>query len=157
MRPYITEEQDLTLGAESEITYSFRRIEVSESRTSTPVHILLLQFTGPYGVGSAGRRDAAFLLAMSKAALTLWPPDALIFDLQALEYVWGDNICELFDIPRLVGFDLPAAVAASRLNHTPLEGILNSFIGQPPISVFLHVDRAIDHVFHAASERRTCL
>lgn len=146
MYPLILDDNDLSFAAESEIRPSFRMIAAAAGRSSAAARILLLAFDGPYGVGSAGRRDAAFLIAMSRAATALWYADALLFDLRRLDYVWGDDICGLFDVPRLVGFMLPAAIVASRANRAPLSGIINPAIDGPAADIFLQRREAIAHL-----------
>jgi len=128
-------------------------IAAAADRSSPAASILLLAFAGPYGVGSAGRRDAAYLIAMSRAATALWYADALLFDLRQLDYAWGDDICELFDVPRLVGFALPAAVLASKANHKPLAGIVNSGVGEPAAAIFIQRHRAIAHLLDTLRQR----
>lgn len=57
---------------------------------------LVLKFTGTYGIGSAGRRDADFMQAITEAALAAWRCDAVIFDLREMAYEWGDDIWRVF-------------------------------------------------------------
>jgi len=143
MATRIIDNRKLTFGQESDIRPSFRLLTATEDRRLQPLQILMLEYSGPYAVGSAGRRDAAYLLAMSRAAVTLWPGDALIFDLRELHYVWGDEISALFDIRRLVGFELPSAVIASPVNETPLRGIIGSEVGVPACEIVRKPDDAI--------------
>lgn len=79
--------------------------------------VLVLNFTGTYGIGSKGRRDADFMQAITEAALTAWNCDAVIFDLREFAYEWGNNIWGLFG--RGVRYsairDLPQALIVSDL------------------------------------------
>jgi hypothetical protein len=57
---------------------------------------LVLQFSGVYGVGSAGNSDATFMRVITLAALSAWRSDAVVFDFRELTYEWGNSIWSLF-------------------------------------------------------------
>lgn len=77
--------------------------------------VLVLKFSGTYGIGSAGRGDANFMQAITEAALTAWTCDAVVFDLRELAYEWGNDIWALFGrgIRYSAIKDLPQALVVS--------------------------------------------
>jgi hypothetical protein len=79
--------------------------------------VLLLQFSGVYGVGSAGNGDADFMRVITRAALDAWHSNAVVFDLRELAYQWGNAIWAVFGRGiRSPGAEaLPCAVVVSDL------------------------------------------
>ncbi len=59
---------------------------------SYPRDVLVMRCQGTYGFGSAGNSDATYLMAMGKAALEAFDPEALIIDMTDLHYEWGDML-----------------------------------------------------------------
>lgn len=57
---------------------------------------LVLKFAGTYGIGSAGNGDADFMLAITRAATSVWRSHAFVFDLRELSYEWRDAIWRIF-------------------------------------------------------------
>ena len=60
---------------------------------------LVLHFTGTFRVGSAGKPDATCMVGQVAAALAAWPCDAVVYDLSALNYRWGDGMIRVFAVP----------------------------------------------------------
>lgn len=60
--------------------------------------VLVVQYSGTYGIGSGGNSDAVYMTAMGKAAIEAFDPDALILDMTRLSYEWGDLIEQVFDV-----------------------------------------------------------
>jgi hypothetical protein len=58
--------------------------------------VLVLKFSGVYGVGSEGNGDAAFMHVITRAATSAWRHHAVVFDLRELSYVWGDAVWRVF-------------------------------------------------------------
>jgi hypothetical protein len=54
--------------------------------------LLVMKFSGVYGVGCEGNPDAAYMSAMSAAAVDYWQPEGTVLDLSELQYDWGDLI-----------------------------------------------------------------
>lgn len=61
--------------------------------------VLLVKFGGVYARGSAGNPDADFILAITAGACALELPDAVVFDLSAMAYEWGERIASVFSFP----------------------------------------------------------
>jgi hypothetical protein len=78
---------------------------------------LVLNFSGVYGVGSAGNGDAAFMRIITQAALSSWDSDAVVFDLRELAYEWGDAIWGVFSrgVARSRAERVPCALVVSDL------------------------------------------
>ncbi len=60
--------------------------------------VLVLRVEGVYGHGSAGNPDARSLLAALGAARALASPDAILVDLERVEYGWGDALLMLWNV-----------------------------------------------------------
>src|SRR5262245_39284058 len=87
-------------------TTPLRRVEGAEA--------LIVAFEGKYGYGSGGNRDALFMELMAKAALGIcWRSRALIFDLRAMSYEWGDAIGQPLAGP--LGINVARAIVCSGL------------------------------------------
>lgn len=56
---------------------------------------LIAKFTGDYRDGSAGKPDLRFMVGMTKTAVAIWQPAALVVDLSELRYEWGDDLADL--------------------------------------------------------------
>ncbi len=69
-------------------------------------YTLIAKFIGTYGHGSSGRADAHYILGVTKTAIDIWQPAAVVLDLSELRYEWGDEMDWLLP-PAL---DVPAAV-----------------------------------------------
>lgn len=76
---------------------------------------LVLKFSGTYGYGSGGNRDAAFMRAITLAAISAWDAGAVIFDLRELDYEWGNDIWDVFGDSSIPPFTLeePQALIVS--------------------------------------------
>jgi hypothetical protein len=57
--------------------------------------IVEIAFSGQYRPGSVGHEDAAEMLRQAEAIIIRESPDAVLFNLERLDYVWGDSICGL--------------------------------------------------------------
>src|SRR5688572_29074427 len=61
---------------------------------------LIVRFSGSYGQGSQGNRDAGYMSAVAAAGIEGWQPKALVFDLRELTYSWGDRLQNVLGIGR---------------------------------------------------------
>lgn len=79
---------------------------------------LIISFRGEYSVGSGGNGDARFMAAIVTAALTVWRCRALILDLSAMHYEWGDAILDVIYMGRYLYryAPFPTALLVSNLN-----------------------------------------
>jgi hypothetical protein len=59
-----------------------------------PLKCIVIKFAGECGKGTSNRGGgfASFMSAMIKAAIEAWRPMALVLDLRALKYEWGDEM-----------------------------------------------------------------
>ncbi len=53
---------------------------------------LIFEFSGKYGIGSEGNRDADYMEAITSAWLSICNTNAVVFDLRQMEYEWGNSI-----------------------------------------------------------------
>lgn len=75
---------------------------------------MILEFSGVYGWGSEGNRDADFIAAMKAAALEVLSAEAVVFDLRKFRYEWGNRIWNVLACHRPDGGDaLPAVLVIS--------------------------------------------
>jgi hypothetical protein len=54
--------------------------------------VKVIEYSGTYREGSAGRDDALFMLATIAAAQAAWFTAGLVIDLRQLAYSWGDEM-----------------------------------------------------------------
>jgi hypothetical protein len=77
----------------SDIQYQIFTQTDARTRRAT---VMILQFSGTFGGGSAGNDDGVVMRMITFAALSVWHADGVVFDLRELNYVWGDKIWEIF-------------------------------------------------------------
>ena len=111
--------------------------------------VMILQFSGTYGVGSDGNGDSEFMRVISLAALSAWRVHAAVFDLRQLKYEWGNGIWSVFGrgIDPSGIRDMPVAMVVSDLCR---DGFA-SCAGMVP-KMFDDLDSAIAHVGPPAIE-----
>jgi hypothetical protein len=63
-----------------------------------PKKVLVIRFEGTFGIGSGGNDDADFMVAIGNAGIHAFGPHAIITDLSALSYEWGDMMGSVIDI-----------------------------------------------------------
>lgn len=61
--------------------------------------VLVVKFSGAYRRGSDGSADGDFILTITAGACALELPDAVVFDLSAMSYEWGERIASVFSFP----------------------------------------------------------
>lgn len=97
---------DVTLEDESPIVARYR-----VERFGNGLVLLVVAWAGEYRHGSAGAPDARRMTAQVAAGLAQWSADAVVLDLSALSYRWGDGLMAVFEaaarggdtlLPRLV-------------------------------------------------------
>lgn len=74
---------------ETSLQYEFQLETTGPNRFC---YTLIAKFIGEYRDGSAGRPDVDFILGMTKLAVGIWQPAALVLDLSELKYDWGDEM-----------------------------------------------------------------
>jgi hypothetical protein len=115
----VPELQERSLGEGSQIRV---RYLTGPSSRLPGGDILVIQYAGRYGYGSAGNGDATFMCAMARAGLSAFDPFGMIHDLSELDYEWGDRLEELLTIgpdaadpgSALLGFVFSQPQAASQ-------------------------------------------
>lgn len=95
---------------------------------------LIVAFDGEYGYGSKGNSDAAFMSSMIKAGLEAWGPAALIIDLRAMSYEWGDMIGSAIaaGADRNIDSPFPTAIVVSDRNREGMTSFVQREMGQEP-------------------------
>jgi len=86
---------------------------LSPSSRRKHADILTVRHCGRYRAGCQGGPDAAYMKAMTAAALVATQPKGLIFDFSKLDYSWGDDLEEVYAIVSdcsYEGADLPFAI-----------------------------------------------
>ena len=92
--------------------------------------VLVARFSGISGHGCSNNGDAKYMSAMTTAAIFLWSPSAVLFDLRDLKYEWGDLMADLLDIPAC--HQLPSTVITSEFNRTGLTSLVSGELGIDP-------------------------
>ena len=125
----------------------------SETRFEEHPHrrVLVAKFSGVSGYGCANNGDAKYMSAMTTAAIFMWSPSAVLFDLRELQYEWGDMMAELLDIPAC--HRLPTTAIVSDLNRTGLTSLVSGELGMDPkVILFNSWDEAMKRL-HADFQR----
>jgi hypothetical protein len=84
--------QQVRIEDETRLGYEFR---LETSGRNSFCYTLIAKFLGDYRDGSAGKPDLRFIVGMTKMAVAIWYPAALVLDLSELRYEWGDDMNEL--------------------------------------------------------------
>ena len=71
---------------------------IGESKREKSNDILVIKYSGVYRFGSGGSADAAFMLALAKAAISYTDPDGIVLDISELDYQWGDDFEMVFSL-----------------------------------------------------------
>jgi len=95
---------------------------------------LIVAFEGEYGNGSKGNGDALFMTAIIKAALAAWDSVALILDLRAMMYEWGDLIgsAVFAGADRYFDAPFPTSIVISDRNREGMTSFMRDEVGQDP-------------------------
>jgi len=103
--------------------------------------VLVVAFEGDYRDGSQGAPDARLMRAVVAGALVATRPDAIVLDLRALGYRWGNNLLDVF-IPVAPGHyrSLTYALVVS----DRCEAALRSLLGGDGL-LFPTLDDAVAH------------
>ncbi|MBI3929148.1 MAG: hypothetical protein HY319_26625 [Armatimonadetes bacterium] len=75
--------------------------------------LLMARWSGLCRDGSAGADDAAFMSAVTAAALNRVPADVVVFDFTDLEYRWGNSLLSVFETVGDADLELPIAVSVA--------------------------------------------
>lgn len=81
--------------SESKIKISYGLISSSINDYS---EILVISYSGKYGIGAAGNSDAQYMYAKGEFGLNMYETAGVIIDLRELEYEWGDMLELVFTI-----------------------------------------------------------
>ncbi len=116
---------DFDLNALSSLSYRIRTCEFGGGKWKPAA--LILEFSGVYGCGSGGNRDAAFIAAIKAAALEVLSAQAVVFDLRNMRYEWGNSVWNVLRCRRPSGDALPVALVISdecRAGFASCEGMV---------------------------------
>ena len=112
--------------------------------------VLVVVCAGEYRHGSAGNPDARRMVAHVAAGLAMWPAPAVVLDLSALAYRWGDGLVAVFDAAELGSDALlprPVAIMSGAASHGGLASLCL------PDALFTDLDAAVAAVRAAAQDR----
>ncbi|MCG8577187.1 MAG: hypothetical protein MI810_20055 [Flavobacteriales bacterium] len=68
------------------------------SRITDYFDIMVVKYTGKYGIGSAGNGDAHYMYGRGEYGLSVYDPMGVILDFTDLDYQWGDKMDMVFDV-----------------------------------------------------------
>ena len=119
----------------SDLSYSLALYRLQEFQ------VLVISFGGTYGYGCLGNKDAMIMEAVIKAAMLAWNYlHAIILDLSAMCYQWGDMIGDAISATGPV----PVLIVTSPLNRIGLTSYVSSEMdGDPAEWLFESVDTAL--------------
>lgn len=86
--------------------------------------VLVLRVEGVYGHGSRGNPDARSLLAALGAARALEAPDAILVDLERVDYRWGDALLSLWSAVEQVEPPVPLHLVGGPRSEPALRSLL---------------------------------
>lgn len=66
--------------------------QMGNSRITNYLDVLIIRFSGKYGVGSLGNEDAQYMYAKGEFGINSYEPSGIIIDLQKIEYEWGNTM-----------------------------------------------------------------
>lgn len=127
--------EDVTLEGASTIAARYRLDRVPREGA-----VLVVGFAGTYRDGSAGAPDALRMAAHVAAGLATWPADAVVLDLSALAYRWGDGLIAVSEVAERGGDALlprPIAMVTGPASHGGLASLCT------PESLFTDVAAAV--------------
>lgn len=107
---------------------NFRFTTIDGRRRYWP--ILVVSFSGRYGVGAEGNGDGEFMAAVVRMGRELLDPCGVVLDLLGLQYEWGDKMTRPFEVARVHGVD--PAIAASSLCRGAMTSLLRAELGRRP-------------------------
>jgi hypothetical protein len=138
--------QPVRFESETDIRYEFK-LETSDEKGRFWC-ILVAKFAGHYRPGHCGAPDAYFIQGITRTALGVWSPAALILDLRELSYTWGDEM----DLVLGVGgeCDLPTAIVGSELClpaiGTLIHGVNSTTLATDTEHIFDSIEEAWDYI-----------
>ncbi len=110
----------------------------------------MIAFAGRYPPGSMGNAHAARMQDLAKELVAEFKPAAVLFDLQRLNYVWGDSICGLaFAVMDLEAKAiLPSCLYARGGTVTALSGLFvkNSLFELAGMKLFERYEMALEYL-----------
>lgn len=81
--------RDFDIASLSDLKYGIRVCPLGKAHE---VRVVILAFTGVYGDGGAGNRDARFIGAIKAAALEALAPQGVVWDFRETSYELGNSI-----------------------------------------------------------------
>ncbi len=147
MTPINLERQNLKNWSDIQISF-----QLGQFRTFFRRQILVVAYSGEYGVGCEGNADARYMSAMGKMGIELYTPDAVIIDFQDLEYVWGDMLAMVFGLGGLKNYphNIPRAMVVGEKCKKAIETLLFGMESNEPATnedwIFESMDEAIMYV-----------
>jgi hypothetical protein len=117
--------------------------------SSDHLDALVMKFNGVCGHGSGGNGDAAYMTAVTVAAISFAEPFALIFDFSELEYVWGDMMANVLSAgeDRWEDHEMPMAIVVSDRCEPALRSLLLKEMGIKDLSLITNsLNEALTYV-----------
>jgi hypothetical protein len=136
------------IGDETSLRCEF---QLETSGRNSFCYTLIARFSGEYRIGSGGKPDARFIAGMTRMAVAIWHPAALVLDLSELRYEWGDDMRDL--LPPSEGHMKSAVVVGpgcARAIATLLWGVDTQKAATEADFIFDNVEAAWESVRHRA-------
>ena len=138
--------QQVRIEDETRLGHEFR---LETSGRNSFCYTLIAKFMGEYRDGSAGKPDLLFMVGMTRMAVAIWHPAALVLDLSELRYDWGDDLSELIS-PAFAGKASAVVVGpkCARAIATLLWGVSTQKAATEAGFIFESVEEAWEAVRH---------
>lgn len=127
------------------ISYSIERWSRSKRPFLSVIH---LSFAGDYRDGSGGAPDAHFIRGITRTVNEIWRPSAMILDLRAVKYEWGDEMDLVLDLPTKISAIVVGGKCEPAIS-TLLYGLRTNKSVVEEANYFDALDPAIDFVAQA--------
>jgi len=136
----------LNIAPDSELTHEALVVRLP---SSDYLDVLVMKFRGVYGHGSGGNGDAAYMAAVTAAAISFAEPSALIFDFSELEYVWGDMMTNVLSAgdDRWKNHEMPMAIVVHDRCEPAIRSLLSDEMGMEDLSLMVNsLSEAVTYV-----------
>ena len=134
--------EPVSFDKETDIRYAFQLETTGRNRFR---YTLIAAFSGTYRPGSAGAPDAHFIYGITRTAIAVWYPAALILDLRALSYIWGDEMDWL--LSDVWDERIPAAVVGSEACLPAIGTLIHGINSTQPATDADHIFESIDEAW----------
>ena len=116
--------------------------------------LLITRFIGQAGEGSGGNANSSFLKTVTAASVGLNLYDAVLFDLTALDYTFGDSFAAVLEVPHSVkGTELPVGIVVSDKCEKGIRSLLTYIQKQQLYRIYDSFEQGVEKLLDYVSEK----